>query len=340
MDRWGVIFHSRPARRGSSPVPVPSDNLVMQGSDVTLRSPVRDVAKAPQTRIGVGRRLTKKLLAEPKKGLFYSYFYVKGVRRRRSGTGLLQVAVGPQTPKRPYLHWKLARLCGFRFTQAPDPSAELAIRFDDATWSVRENQELFPNTARIVNGGCTDISKTRVGRVFETIFGYSCELDPLTHTGDLVVKSNANAAHDGRVLTGPLAERDPRFSYQRVIDNEVAPGVVEDLRICVIGDEIPYLLRKRRPVFRRFENYTHRTDALDPKGVFSDEELRQLSAFAREFGLDLGEMDVLRDRKSGLIYVLDVNTTPHSPPDSLIGLAGIACMERAAAAFRRQFLAS
>jgi hypothetical protein len=151
------------------------------------------------------------------------------------------------------------------------------------------------------------------------------------------VKSDANATHDGRVVRGPLPERDPKLSYQRVVDNEIAPGMVEDLRICVVGTEIPYLLRKRRPLLRRFENYTARTDAIDPRSAFSEEEIERLLAFARTFGLDFGEMDVVRDRSSGLIYVLDVNTTPHSPPDSLISLDGISCMQRAATAFRRQF---
>jgi hypothetical protein len=286
----------------------------------------------------VSGRLTKKLLAEPKKGLFYTYFYIKGASQRLRRPALA-VAIGPQVPSRPYLHWKVAQLCGFRLARAAGALGGLAIRFDDATWSAQRNDVLFPGARRVVNGACTDISKARVGRVFESVFGYSCELDPLMHSGAMVVKSNANATHDGRVVIGPLNERDPELSYQRVVDNEIAPGMVEDLRICVVGTEIPYLLRKRRPLMRRFENFTAQTDAVDPRSAFSDEELGRLLAFAKSFGLDFGEMDVLRDRSSGLIYVLDVNTTPHSPPDSLISMAGLSCMQRAAAAFHRHFLA-
>jgi hypothetical protein len=297
---------------------------------------------APRTQqrstINSGRRLTKKLLVEPKKGLFYSYFYLGGgkIRRRRAE---LTVSIGPQMPWRPYLHWKVAKMCGIRYRRAPDSRAELAIRFDDATWSTQDTGALFPGARRVVNGACTDISKNRVGRVFESVFGYSCDLDPLTHSGAIVVKSNANAAHDGRVVMGPLPELNPKLSYQRVIDNEVAPGTVEDLRICVVGTEIPYLLSKRRPLGRRFENYTEQTRPIDPRGAFNEKEIELLLAFAKAFGLDFGEMDVVRDRGSQLIYVLDVNTTPHSPPDSLISLEGVRCMRRAAAAFDRQFLA-
>src|SRR5687767_9786478 len=89
----------------------------------------------------LGRRITKKALVEPKKGLFYSYFYLKGLHQRHS-SGLRRVAIGPHVPSRPYLHWKVARLCGFRFTGASDGSASLAIRFDDATWSTQGNETL------------------------------------------------------------------------------------------------------------------------------------------------------------------------------------------------------
>ena len=58
----------------------------------------------------------------------------------------------------------------------------------------------------ILNCHCIYISKRRVHRVFQEIFGYGYELDPSTHHGPMVVKSTENATHDGRIEMGPIRE--------------------------------------------------------------------------------------------------------------------------------------
>ena len=55
----------------------------------------------------------------------------------------------------------------------------------------------------VLNARCRDISKTHVAAVFAEVFGYALAVDPTTHAGPLVEKSDANSTRDGRVLLGP-----------------------------------------------------------------------------------------------------------------------------------------
>lgn len=74
--------------------------------------------------------------------------------------------------------------------------------------------------------------------------------------------------------------------------------------------------------------------------VFSQSEIAQLIEFSEKLGLDIGEIDVLRDNSTSRIYAVDVAKTPHSPGDGYIGINGLICMWKAAKAFERQFLSS
>jgi hypothetical protein len=272
----------------------------------------------------------RKILTEPRKVAFYGYFYARYWLQRIAGRRM-RIAVGPGTICRPYGAWKIAKLIGADLV-ASDAPADLGYRFDDETTGCRE--VAFAEHLVVVNGHSLDIRKSRVGEVARATLGYDCRVDPTTHSGPMVDKSELNSAHDGVIIEGPLQRPDSRRVYQRVLDNEVEPGVVEDLRVSVLAGKIVFALRKRRPIGCRFANASTAV-VVDPSTIFSDLELGQIAAFARDMRLDIGEIDIVRDRADGRIYMLDVNPTPHSPPDALIGLAGIRCMQQVAAAFLR-----
>jgi hypothetical protein len=50
-----------------------------------------------------------------------------------------------------------------------------------------------------------------------------------------------------------------------------------------------------------------------PDELFSVEEQQLLLRFAAALPMDYGELDVLRDEPTGLIYVVDANRTPTRP---------------------------
>jgi hypothetical protein len=47
--------------------------------------------------------------------------------------------------------------------------------------------------------------------------------------------------------------------------------------------------------------------------ALSADEISNIGKFARSIGLDYGELDVLRDRDDGRIYIVDANKTPTGP---------------------------
>ncbi|MEP7158083.1 MAG: hypothetical protein ABI797_01530 [Chloroflexota bacterium] len=162
-----------------------------------------------------------------------------------------------------------------------------------------------------INRGCTDISKSRVDELWGRLAGYSISVDPLRTAGPIVVKSEANGRHDGRVVHGPLRQRRAGVVYQRFIDATVGDAFME-ARPVIIGGRMPLALESRRP------RPHWATDALatlprQPGELYSADEIETMLRFASAIGLDYGELDAVRETSSGNLYVLDANRTPTRP---------------------------
>ncbi len=143
------------------------------------------------------------------------------------------------------------------------------------------------------------------------MFGYPLAVDPATWTGPAVEKSEANGTHDGRIVACPQRAR-PGFVYQRVVDS-VADGISSDLRTHVVGGRVVAVWIKRRTAAARFRPANLSATLHDPADVFSAAELGRIVAFTAAMGADWAGLDVLRDRPTGRIYVVDVNKTDAGP---------------------------
>lgn len=226
-----------------------------------------------------------------------------------------------------YLVWNVATWAGARIASRPE-DADVAFFFDDSTHGVAP----APPGLRVINGACTDVSKSRVAEAFEAVFGYALAVDPRTWTGPAVEKGELNGAHDGRTVVCPTDPLPGRI-YQRVVDNSDG-AFVDDLRTPMVGGRPAAVFVKRRPLNDRFANYNTRVTLTTPEAVFSADEIERLAAFAREMGLDWGGLDVLRDRESGRLYVVDVNKTDMGPPLALPWTDKLRATARLAKAFR------
>jgi hypothetical protein len=69
--------------------------------------------------------------------------------------------------------------------------------------------------------------------------------------------------------------------------------------------------------------------------IFTADEATMLRAVAHSLRLEYGELDVLRDRDDGQVYVVDANPTPWGPPRPLSAHDEAAAMQRMSAAFER-----
>ncbi|MEM7767902.1 MAG: hypothetical protein AAF253_10505 [Pseudomonadota bacterium] len=234
--------------------------------------------------------------------------------RRLSGHKRPTIAFHPDKPRPWYFIWPVMHAAGAKLID--DVSrADIVFQFEDATTTANA-RPMVREGATMVNFDCADVSKTHVSNVFAAVAGYELAVDPETHHGPMVEKSELNAAHDGRIIEGPVPAQ-PGKSYQRVIDNEIDGGMVEDLRCCIVGGEPTVTFRKRRPLERRFLNENTEVLLDQPAAVYTADELDVIRRFARQLGLDWGGVDVLRDRQSGRIYIVDANKTDMGPPLAL-----------------------
>ena len=232
------------------------------------------------------------------------------VERRRVNVDGPRIWFAPDRPRPWYLIWPATQLAGLRIAARPK-DADLGFFFEDVTTSA-------PPSAiglAIINSGCADVSKSRVAEVFEQVSGRALRVDPETWTGAMVGKSEKNGAHDGRLADGPRPSEG--LVWQRFIDTLAPDGCVEDLRCPTVGGEIPVVYLKRRPAARRFENYNSEVRLMDPKAAFTEAERGFIRDFARAMGLDWGGVDVLRDRRDGRLWIVDVNKTDMGPPTAL-----------------------
>lgn len=292
-------------------------------SDVVVRGRALTVKKT-----GAVIPLDRALAAEAANWLgLYLAVRAKTLANRLARPGP-KIWFAPDRPRPWYLVWAAAAWSGIGIARTPQEAAA-SFYFDDTTCG-RPPARWH---ARAINFGCTDISKSRVAEVFEQVFGYPLALDPERGFGPAVEKGEANGAHDGRQVWLPTSPR-PGRTYQRLIDN-VEDGLAVDLRTPMVGGRPVVVFIKRRPVADRFANHNSQVSLARPRDVFSSKELDLLSAFARTMGLDWGGLDVLRDRASGRLYVVDVNKTDMGPPIALPFPDKIAAVARLGRALRQ-----
>ncbi|MEL6245392.1 MAG: hypothetical protein AAFY43_11100 [Pseudomonadota bacterium] len=244
------------------------------------------------------------------------YTLAQGWRSWRWITGHKRpsIAFYPDKPRPWYFIWPVMHVAGARLIDDP-AEADIVFQFDDTTQTANTPPSIR-GSATMVNFACDDVSKTRVAEAFAKVAGYDLSVDPRTHDGPMVEKSEMNAAHDGRIIEGPM-DPIPGKTYQRLIDNEIERGLVEDLRCCIVGGKVTLSFRKRRPLASRFLNENAEVLLDQPRNCYAPEEITLIEAFAAEIGLDWGGIDVLRDRTSGKVFIVDANKTDMGPPIAL-----------------------
>lgn len=275
----------------------------------TRASWVRDFAWSPGRvsirKTGVSLPLNIDVLAEIAAwalwlGPLWTAFFIAKLRRREP----LAIWFAPDRPRPWYLVRAAAMWAGIEVARRPEEAAA-AFCFDDVT-------VMAPNQARGLNARCTDVSKSHVAAVFEAVFGYPLSVDPRTTAGPMVEKSEKNGVHDGRIAEGPLTPKAAHV-YQRLVDTVGDDGACRDLRTPCAGGEPVLVWIKVKPAGRRFAIQNRRVLLRRPEEVFSPEELAKIAAFNARMGADWGGLDILRDRRDGRIYIVDVNKTDLGP---------------------------
>lgn len=189
-----------------------------------------------------------------------------------------------------------------------------------------------------INRSFAGNAKALVGAAFRQSFGYDISVDPTAFSGLAVEKSDRNATHDGVVVRCPIDGTSEGKVYQRLVDNRVDDNTVCDMRVPIVGRQIPFVYLKYRPLSTRFENANEYAELVAVRDVLTMAESESLLRFAANMGMDYGEVDLVRDREDSCIYVVDANNTPVGPPNHIRGPDGGIAIRLMAAAFLSEFL--
>lgn len=242
-----------------------------------------------------------------------------------------KISFFPKKPRSYYAIWPVCQLADVKIVDDPQ-EADLHFYFEDREFLTAPR--CAPTPKHAFNIGCFDIRKSVVARVFEETFGYSLRIDPLTHEGIAVEKSELNGKHDGRAVECPIAAPQPGHVYQRIVENTFDGAEHVDIRTPIVGGRTtPYVFLKKRTREKRFTNDNHRVDLAPIDAMLSKDEQEKIAAFAAAMRLDVGGLDVLRDRHDGRIYIVDANKTDMGPPAAMNYRDKLAAMRALAEAF-------
>jgi len=241
-----------------------------------------------------------------------------------------RISFYPKKPRSYYAIWPVCQLADVKIVDDP-ADADLHFYFEDREFLIAPRPA--PTAKPAFNIGCYDIRKSVITRIFEETFGYGFSIDPTTHVGPAVEKSEANGKHDGRIIQCPIDAPRHGYVYQRLIENTFNGDEHIDIRTPIVGGKIPNVFLKRRTHDLRFSNDNHRVDLVETDAMLSRAEQEKIRAFTRAIAMDFGGLDILRDRHDGRIYIVDANKTDMGPPAALRGPEKLRAMRGLADAF-------
>ena len=226
----------------------------------------------------------------------------------------------PEFPFYQHQNHSLYQVClfnGYRITNNPFKAINLAIKWKDDTFPKTPEilRTLTQRGIRVLNIGCEDISKSTVDTVFQEVFGYGLRLDPRIYTGQCVMKSELNSRHDGKIIQCPIENIQENVIYQKLIDNQTSDSCTLDYRVPVLASTyIPFVYKKYLPLGKRFGGFSDLVSAsvVEVSEVFSEDEVDKILEFCHRLKVDHAELDILRDKYDGKIYIVDLNVTAYS----------------------------
>ena len=225
----------------------------------------------------------------------------------------MRIFFAPEYPEGEYFSLALLiHQLGYSVTRSPEDDFDVGFLWQDSTHV--EPPSFFREIRRskpVLNLACVDISKRRVEQAFQQVFGYGSFVDPATYDGRYVRKSDENAVGGGAVMDRPEAEPRDGWVYQRLVDS-ACDGVQVEYRTPVVLGEIPVVnvWRQEAPRGPLDGRKWLETTSVQTGEIYSPQESQLILEFCAEIGLDFGEVDVLRSREDGRLYVLDANKTP------------------------------
>lgn len=246
------------------------------------------------------------------------------------------ILVYPHYPSRGSTIYKAGKLLGYNITNKPKKSVKTAVYWEYLTFRKEfETLEEISKTKRVINLYSRDISKKFIDKIHQDVFGYATIVDPLIYNGKIVKKNDINAKHDGVIIQGPIDSVENGFIYQRLIDNSYSNDLVMDIRVPIVSKSLDFVYIKLRSIDERFKNTTVDTKTKNIHEILNKNEIEKINEYCSTLKLEYGELDVLRDKKDGKIYIVDVNNTPQGPPANTSKQDSTFALHKLASAFEK-----
>jgi hypothetical protein len=156
---------------------------------------------------------------------------------------------------------------------------------------------------RAVNWRLFDITKSRVNDVYNDI-----NINPLTYQKQAVRKTESQGSHSGCIINCPISrmQYNPQLVYQKYIETRVG-GLYTSYRLFYDG-EVRFVAKKYKK--SPFKSDHVLIEKYHPLDIFTRMHLDTIQKKSIIFGLEFGEIDILRDVRDGRSYVVDINNVP------------------------------
>ena len=258
--------------------------------------------------IDIDKSLLESARAVLKIYVYFKFLQIKQIFKKP--TSSKTIAFHPQMPGPWFNIWQVTRLAGLK-TISDMTKADYVFAFEDSTQTKFDKAALKALQVPLINLDINDISKEHVADVFKATFGYNLRIDPVTHEGLAIRKSDSNGTHDGVVIECPIdpSELMEGQTYQHLVDSTFDGKTSEDLRVMCAMGELAVIYHKFKLLNERFGTDYLKVDIYAPEDVFSDEEITLIKSFCAMMELEFGAIDVMRDKNNGKIYIVDVNKT-------------------------------
>ena len=263
-------------------------------------------------------------LENPRENKNYSYFgAVKPITVENNLTPLKVYIYGNYPHFQKSTTYFMLRKAGVQISNKLNGKYNVGIYWDPRMDINKQTPKLRQNGKKIklINLFLIDTAKGFVAESFESHFGYGYKVDPTTFNGYCISKHNGNGTKSCFFLKCPIEANDifKDHSYQQIIDytDKKDPDTLYELRIPIVGGIIPCILFKTRNRGLRFTSKNRSIQIVNPLKYLTEEECNKIITYCRYIGLEMGEIDVLRSREDGQIYIIDVNNTSWWPPNKL-----------------------
>jgi hypothetical protein len=154
----------------------------------------------------------------------------------------MRILFYPQVPHEPYIVCKICSALNYQITNnTSDDFSLLSLGTTQQYGLLTPYSKSLPDEHELSIWLVVTFARA-LSKFFSEVFGYTTAIDPTIYQGNLVQKSEENAAHNGEIISCPITHLEEGFLYQRLIDNSVNDELVLDLRVPIFRGEIPFVI--------------------------------------------------------------------------------------------------